>query len=212
MRIFLLILFFLSCLSTKAQWIDTVIVSQGNPNITARVRGSMPNIRLSKIQINSLLDNQNTLEVFIHFNECHPANIILFYDTTFIIPAIFPFDLKIKTIRDTLYSCGYPLEPMLMDSFFMRYSQLVDIQDIDIQNSVSLFPNPLKEKVVINFLGLEGEKRLQIMDINGRKRGDEFQTFDSTTSLNLSSLKLGIYILQVNTEKGILTRRLSVLK
>jgi len=92
------------------------------------------------------------------------------------------------------------------DGDFMtsRYtSGLVGIEDNVVLSSFNIFPNPVKEQLTIN---TENEiiNSIKIIDVTGKT----IKVFtQNTTTINVVDLAKGLYVLQVQTDKGIGTKR-----
>jgi hypothetical protein len=80
-------------------------------------------------------------------------------------------------------------------------------------NSVSLYPNPLKDGQELILTGLEGNVNISVFDANGRMFWTrQLQSVSSQTSLPdfRDGLSAGIYSIQINSEKGQLMKKLVV--
>lgn len=92
------------------------------------------------------------------------------------------------------------------DGDFMtsRYtSGLVGIEDNVVLSSFNIFPNPVKDQLTIN---TENEiiNSIKIIDVTGKT----IKVFtQNTTTINVVDLAKGLYVLQVQTDKGIGTKR-----
>ncbi len=64
-------------------------------------------------------------------------------------------------------------------------------------NKISLYPNPAMES--INFKGITEEATVQIFDLTGKKLIDS-KMDSNTTSLNISQLSQGIYLVKINDQ------------
>ena len=79
----------------------------------------------------------------------------------------------------------------------------VGINENNINNNITIYPNPVKDQLTIT---TENEKinSIKIMDVTGKI----LQVFtENTTTINVADLAKGLYILQIQTEKGIGTKR-----
>lgn len=72
---------------------------------------------------------------------------------------------------------------------------------------VSVFPNPAKNYVNMEFKGNTGEFRLQILDYSG-KTISEYTLFGENNVLDLANLKEGIYMLRLMTANQYITKKL----
>lgn len=92
------------------------------------------------------------------------------------------------------------------DGDFMtsRYtSGLVGIEDIVEVSSFNIYPNPVKNQLTIT---TENERinSIKIIDVTGKTLKT---VVANTTTINVSDLAKGLYILQIQTDKGIGTKR-----
>ncbi|MHC1775218.1 MAG: T9SS type A sorting domain-containing protein [Lentimicrobium sp.] len=72
---------------------------------------------------------------------------------------------------------------------------------------VSVFPNPAKNYVNMEFKGNTGEFRLQILDYSG-KTISEYTLFGENNVLDLANLKEGVYMLRLMTANQYITKKL----
>lgn len=77
------------------------------------------------------------------------------------------------------------------------------ISENNINNNITIFPNPVKDQLTIT---TENEKinSIKIMDVTGKTT--KIVT-ENTTNINVADLAKGLYILQIQTDKGIGTKR-----
>lgn len=91
------------------------------------------------------------------------------------------------------------------------FSTLASLQE-DLSNmlSVSLYPNPAKESATLEFLGLNSEAKISIVNM----KGQIVKTIDIQPSqsyeLNLTDFASGVYYVKVITEGKIITQKLIV--
>ena len=87
-----------------------------------------------------------------------------------------------------------------------RCPPLADNTGIDevSNDAIQIYPNPVKDQLTIN----NGELKIinvEIVDITGKI----ISTFNSQLStINVSSLQQGIYFVKIETDKGIVTRKI----
>lgn len=65
------------------------------------------------------------------------------------------------------------------------------------ETNISVFPNPVIDRVTINFGSISGAKIVQLYDING-KLVLEKNTFDATIQVDLTSVTKGTYFVKVS--------------
>jgi hypothetical protein len=87
---------------------------------------------------------------------------------------------------------------------------MVDITSINENNSdkVAVYPNPLKDKVNVK---AEQMKSLTVVNMTGQVVMRQDVDTDETT-LDLSELNSGLYILNIETESGVMTRQINIIK
>ncbi len=91
------------------------------------------------------------------------------------------------------------------------FSTLASLQD-ELNNmlSVSLYPNPAKESATIEFLGLNSEAKISIVNMKGQiVKTIEIQPSQSY-ELNLTDFASGVYYVKVITDSKIITQKLIV--
>lgn len=86
------------------------------------------------------------------------------------------------------------------DDISINYAPL-GVQDVS-ATSWNIYPNPVES--VLNLSGLEEANSLTIFDISGKKL-EQFNEF--TNQIDLSHLQNGIYLLQLDTQNGPVTKK-----
>lgn len=81
------------------------------------------------------------------------------------------------------------------------------VNDNDLSSSLSLYPNPATRGVVNIETATQGDKQVIVMDVLGKT---VMNTTISGTELNISSLKGGVYMVQVVQNDATATRKLIV--
>ncbi|WP_107037999.1 endonuclease [Brumimicrobium mesophilum] len=77
-----------------------------------------------------------------------------------------------------------------------------------IDNNLSIFPNPSNETVYVQLNGVEITS-VDVMDMTGRQVGT-FTTSTQFVEVDVTEFKAGTYLLNINTEKGNLVKRIIV--
>ena len=87
---------------------------------------------------------------------------------------------------------------------------MVEITSINenISGNVEVYPNPLKDKVNVK---AEQMKSLTIVNMTGQVVMRQDVDADQTV-LDLSELNSGLYILNIETESGVVTRQVNIIK
>ena len=86
----------------------------------------------------------------------------------------------------------------------------VDVTSINenISDKVEVYPNPLKDKVTVM---AEQMKSLTVTNMTGQVVMRQDVDTDETI-LDLSELNSGLYILNIETESGVMTRQINIIK
>src|SRR5690554_2174490 len=87
-----------------------------------------------------------------------------------------------------------------IDDVIINYDVL-SVQDVA-PNSWAIYPNPVKD--ILNLEGLNTVESYVIYDVSGRKLEE---ADNNTQQINLSHLSNGVYLLQVNTDKGQVSKK-----
>jgi hypothetical protein len=74
---------------------------------------------------------------------------------------------------------------------------------------IAIYPNPANTWLNVQVDGMKGHIAIEILDINGRVVLQHASTH-SLTTLDLTPLKSGIYILRVNDGESLITKKLIV--
>lgn len=74
------------------------------------------------------------------------------------------------------------------------------LTDIKLSNLYSIYPNPAKESVYVSGPDIKG---VEIIGLNGAQL-----MYSNQQKLNISSLKKGTYLLNINTGKGLVSKKL----
>jgi hypothetical protein len=95
---------------------------------------------------------------------------------------------------------------ILLDSVQVSYSADVNLNDPE-QYKVSVYPNPVKEKLLIT--GSFENAQVQLFTSSGRQ---VFQSAKETkqTFIDVSRFENGVYILKINSQKGIVTKKVFI--
>lgn len=78
----------------------------------------------------------------------------------------------------------------------------VSINNLAVNNGVKVYPNPTKDKVEISYPNSVSSFELNLYDITG-KQIIQKKVSNNSTSLNLSELNSGVYILRMRDNKGL---------
>lgn len=86
-------------------------------------------------------------------------------------------------------------------------SSLTGINNYEINNSLSIYPNPASENITINFISSSKNTSVKIYDARGRMVKNMENVKSGETTLNVSELESGLYLINVNNGKSSVTKR-----
>lgn len=112
-----------------------------------------------------------------------------------------PPDL-ISSLENTL-----PFSDQIIATFTFSLSQILNIDNAELQNAISLYPNPTTGNIFINNLGNKILTKAEIFDITGKKIM-RFDNFDNLKSINLNSFQNGLYFLKIYSESGSIVKKI----
>lgn len=86
----------------------------------------------------------------------------------------------------------------------------LDIQSIDVEANMNVYPNPATDKAYISANGII--RSMTLTDISGRRIQEVSNMNVNEIELNVSRLEAGIYFISVTTDEGTTTQKLNVVK
>ena len=81
---------------------------------------------------------------------------------------------------------------------------ITSISDEFLNSNIEMYPNPVSDILFINMDKVEGAKSLKLVDMFGKTMFESSNTENVTISMN--NLNAGMYIIQVQTASGVLTK------
>lgn len=82
-----------------------------------------------------------------------------------------------------------------VEDYTINYQSALAVSDVN-KKSISVYPNPFKD--ILNISDVKGVKSISVNDVSGR----EVKSLIPAAELNLSSLKAGLYIVNLKMEDG----------
>jgi len=92
------------------------------------------------------------------------------------------------------------------------FTPVLSTTNVGLESTFSVYPNPNNGEFTVKFHGASGNVGLQVFDIRGRSVFNT--TYDSAgefnQTINLGNVQSGMYLLNVNTGAGVVTKKLIV--
>ena len=87
---------------------------------------------------------------------------------------------------------------------------VLGIDDLDLNNQVLMYPNPSSGKIAIKSSG-NILQNIQISDLKGRVVANyKLEGITNTKEINLSKLSSGVYLVNINSDKGSVVKKLII--
>ena len=107
----------------------------------------------------------------------------------------------ISSLENTL-----PFSGQFVGTFVFTLEQVLSVSTNELENSISIYPNPNQGRIFINNSGNNILEKATIYATNGRKV-KEFKTLTNENSLDINTLTKGLYFLKLNSDKGSITKK-----
>ena len=111
---------------------------------------------------------------------------------------------KGRTFIDTIM--GYMCPRIAVINGEYTVDQLAAVNDKLPSNSASIYPNPANSEVTVSVDNKYHVQSIQMMDITGREVKN--LTANNVVNINISDLKSGYYILNIQTTEGVISSKL----
>ncbi len=96
-----------------------------------------------------------------------------------------------------------------VEDYTIIVSAVLGVEDTQILNTISVYPNPVKENIFIRVPSQISLVDFRISNILGKTiLSDTFEP--RANKLNVSSLNTGMYFLTINTDKGVVTKKIII--
>lgn len=96
---------------------------------------------------------------------------------------------------------------LMFDSIYVIDSPPVGIEESDSDNTISVYPTPFNSFVTLN--GIEKGKQIEVYNLIGEKLFSiPISDNQKEVKLDLSSLSKGMYLIKVQTENGVLCKKI----
>ena len=111
---------------------------------------------------------------------------------------------NISSLENTL-----PFSDQIIGTFIFTLQQVLAIENHELQNSISIYPNPNEGEIFINNSGESNLEKAVIYSITGKKMR-VLDNISNQKSLSFSSLKSGLYFLKLDSDKGGIIKKLII--
>ena len=103
----------------------------------------------------------------------------------------------------------FPFSGQIIGTFIFTLEQVLAVSSIDLENSISINPNPVKGKLFIKNLGENSVEKVELYSNKGQKI-KVFNSIDNQNGLELNSISSGLYFLKLITNKSSTTKKVFV--
>ncbi|MEY4991714.1 MAG: hypothetical protein RI948_586 [Bacteroidota bacterium] len=201
MKKLLFFLFFICSTNLFAQYIDNIVLNNSTPP-SLHIYGAYGSTGISITSITH--EVSDTFKIKLFFKDCPGLTVIVPFDTILVFdnnwPAA-PTQLQALSIIDTNttdLNCGP------VTAFDTLYTYNATWQSLNVGNHLvkpkfKVYPNPTSDFITIENNDSEPFLSIELLDYAGKR----IKSFDpSNTSVNLSDIAPGVYLLQMTTAQG----------
>lgn len=112
--------------------------------------------------------------------------------------------LPISSLQNVL-----PFSDKIVATFSFVLDQILSVGDAELQNSISIYPNPSKGEIFINNSGNSILENAEIFDVTGKKL-KKYYNLSNEKNIRFNTLESGLYFLKVNSNKGSTVKKLII--
>lgn len=108
-------------------------------------------------------------------------------------------------------NCTQRIAGAASNSFVIRLSatEALDINETNLEQAISIFPNPIQNEVTIAFQDEINPTQAKIFDINGKQVSQKFTyNLENNFKMDMSELSSGTYFLHFESEEGTVVKQL----
>ena len=202
MKKLLFFLFFICSTNLFAQYIDNIVLLNNSTPPSLHIYGTYSS---SGVSITSITHEvSDTFKIKLFFKDCAGLTVIVPFDTIIQFdnnwPAA-PTQLQALSIIDTNttdLNCG----PVTAFDTLYTYNatwQSLNVGNHPVKPNVKVYPNPTSDFITIENNDTEPFLSIELLNYTGKR----IKSFNpSNTSVNLSDLAPGVYLLQMTTAEG----------
>ena len=201
MKKLLFFLFFICSTNLFAQYIDNIVLNNSTPP-SLHIYGAYGSTGISITSITH--EVSDTFKIKLFFKDCPGLTVIVPFDTIIQFdnnwPAA-PTQLQALSIIDTNttdLNCG----PVTAFDTLYTYNatwQSLNVGNHPVKPNIKVYPNPTSDFITIENNDAEPFLSIELLDYAGKR----LKSFDpSNTSVNLSDLAPGVYLIQMISAQG----------
>jgi hypothetical protein len=126
---------------------------------------------------------------------------------------IYPYYTQ-NTLGTNSPKYGYmQLDSLLLGEYVFAYGDnFSNIKKVNkVSEDITIYPNPANDELTIDFNGITLKREIKIYDMNG-KNISSFENRSSMLKLSTQQWNNGMYVIEVNNEKGETTKKKVVIK
>ncbi|WP_345193542.1 T9SS type A sorting domain-containing protein [Algibacter agarivorans] len=82
----------------------------------------------------------------------------------------------------------------------LQWSATLSVDDVDLSDAINVFPNPANDKINVN--SKVDVDAFELVDVTGKTILEESKTFEASFTIDISTLKSGLYFLNVKSNKA----------
>ena len=102
-----------------------------------------------------------------------------------------------------------PFSDEKIATFVFSLDQILNVNDVELKKSISIYPNPSNGKISIKTSGNTILENIEIYTVNGQ-RLKVYNNLKNQKTIELKSLSSGLYFLKLNSDKGSITKKFVV--
>jgi hypothetical protein len=125
------------------------------------------------------------------------------------------YSFRVRPIYNNLGANNYQVGTY-SNIIYLRPSIVLGQDDIDKRSSISLFPNPSTGSFTLEFKAIQAQKaNLTVVDLTGKvilTQSLSDLNNGSKQNIELGGVSSGVYIVQVQTEKGVYQQKITIIK
>ena len=118
---------------------------------------------------------------------------------------------------DTLYSfefgsvlvCVKHFNQTIFENYYSYSDCVIAVESVleITRNEITISPNPTNDKINIENLSIENDEKISIYNLQGQLLLQQ-STTDAKTELDISAFAKGMYFIKVDTDRGVVSKKI----